>query len=189
MNPRSTMKIYPRPDTYYRNKHSLDFDMMRTKVMVERKGSSIEGATTWVAHAVVGIAMGVLAFLLSLAEDELTIWRCEYAQKLIDEKSGLFISYLFWTCTSIIFVLIAVLLTVYVGPAAMGSGVAEVMGLLNGVNYTDAIGFKTLFVKCFGTLFAVCGGLCIGKEGPLVHIGTNIGVIVCYLPLKVCEYL
>jgi hypothetical protein len=69
--------------------------MMRTKVMVERKGSSIEGATTWVAHAVVGIAMGVLAFLLSLAEDELTKWRCEYVQRLIDEKSGLFISYLF----------------------------------------------------------------------------------------------
>jgi hypothetical protein len=29
----------------------------------------------------------------------------------------------------------AALLTVYVAPAAMGSGVAEVMGLMNGVNY------------------------------------------------------
>lgn len=96
---------------------------------------------------------------------------------------------MFWTSTSIIFVLIAALLTVYVGPASMGSGVAEVMGLLNGVNYTDAIGFKTLFVKCFGTLFAICGGLCIGKEGPLVHIGANIGVIVCYVPIKIFEYL
>lgn len=56
------------------------------------------------------------------------------------------------------------------------------MGFLNGVNYKDAISFRTLFVKCFGTLFAVCGGLCIGKEGPLVHIGANVGVICCYLP-------
>jgi len=84
--------------------------------------------------------------------------------------------------SSIILVLIAALLTVFIGPAAMGSGVPEVMGLLNGVNYTDAISFRTLFVKCFGTLFAVCGGLCIGKEGPLVHIGANVGVISCFLP-------
>jgi H+/Cl- antiporter ClcA len=91
-------------------------------------------------------------------------------------------SYFFWASSSVILVLIAALLTVYVGPGAQGSGVPEVMGLLNGVNYKDAISFRTLFVKCFGTLFAVCGGLCIGKEGPLVHIGANVGVICCYLP-------
>jgi chloride channel 7 len=71
----------------------------------------------------------------------------------------------------------------------MGSGVAEVMGLLNGVNYTNAISFKTLFVKVFGILFAVCGGLCIGKEGPLVHIGANIGIMCCYMPFKWCDLL
>lgn len=80
-------------------------------------------------------------------------------------------------------------MTVYFGPGAMGSGVAEVMGLLNGVNYPNAIGFKTLFTKVFGILFAVCGGLCIGKEGPLVHIGANIGAMCCYLPFKWSLYL
>ena len=59
----------------------------------------------------------------------------------------------------------------------------------NSLFESSVLYLKTLFVKCFGTLFAVCGGLCIGKEGPLVHIGTNIGVVVCYIPLKVCEYL
>jgi H+/Cl- antiporter ClcA len=80
-------------------------------------------------------------------------------------------------------------MTVYIGPGAMGSGVAEVMGLLNGINFPDAIGFNTLFTKCLGTLFAVCGGLCIGKEGPLVHIGANVGAMCCYLPFKLFEYL
>lgn len=87
------------------------------------------------------------------------------------------------------FVTIASLLTVYVGPGAMGSGVAEVMGLLNGVNYKDAIAFKTLFVKVFGILFAVVGGLCIGKEGPLVHIGANIGAMCCYMPFSWAKFL
>ena len=49
------------------------------------------------------------------------------------------------------------------------------MGVLNGINYPKVIGFDTLFVKCAGTLFAVVGGLCIGKEGPLAHIGANVG--------------
>jgi len=88
-----------------------------------------------------------------------------------------------------VLVTIASLLTVYVGPGAMGSGVAEVMGLLNGVNYDGAISFKTLFVKVFGILFAVCGGLCIGKEGPLVHIGANVGAMCCYIPMKWAEFL
>jgi H+/Cl- antiporter ClcA len=90
---------------------------------------------------------------------------------------------------SVFFVLMAVLLTVYVAPGAMGSGVAEVMGLLNGINYPQAIGLRTLVVKIFGTLFAVVGGLCIGKEGPLVHIGAIIGVVSCYLPFGAFKWL
>jgi H+/Cl- antiporter ClcA len=89
----------------------------------------------------------------------------------------------------VFFVSIASVLTVYLGPGAMGSGVAEVMGMLNGVNYPNAIGFKTLFVKVVGILFAVCGGLCIGKEGPLVHIGANLGVMCCYVPWSWSKFL
>ena len=80
-------------------------------------------------------------------------------------------------------------LTCYFGPGAMGSGVAEVMGLLNGVNYPGAIGFKTFITKVLGILFAVTGGLCIGKEGPLVHMGANIAVMCMYMPFPWASYL
>jgi len=96
---------------------------------------------------------------------------------------------LWYAGSGVFLVLLAVLLTVFVGPGASGSGVVEVMGLLNGVNYPDAIGFKTLFVKCVGLLFAITGGLCMGKEGPLVHIGAILGVVTCYLPFKSFSYL
>lgn len=75
------------------------------------------------------------------------------------------------------------LLTCYVGPGAAGSGVAEVMGMLNGIVYPNCISYRTLFVKVFGVALAVSGGLKVGKEGPLAHIGANIGVIALYLPL------
>ena len=135
--------------------------------------------------------MGVVAFMLTWLEDEITKYRVEGVQYFInlsgdDSLAG---SYFFYIGSSMILVFIATCLTVYIGPCAMGSGVAEVMGMLNGVNYTDTISFKTLFVKCFGTLFAVVGGLCIGKEGPLVHIGANIGVVSCYTPFAIFEYI
>lgn len=81
-------------------------------------------------------------------------------------------------------VLTACLLTIYVGPGANGSGIAEIMGLLNGINYPNAIGVRTFVVKIFGTICAVSGGLTIGKEGPLAHIGANVGALICHLPFK-----
>lgn len=64
----------------------------------------------------------------------------------------------------------------------MGSGVAEIIGHVNGVNYPLCISFSTLITKIFGVVLAVAGGLTVGKEGPLAHIGGNIGAASTYLP-------
>lgn len=76
----------------------------------------------------------------------------------------------------------ASLLTTYYGPAASGSGLAEVTGYLNGVNYPDIISVKVLITKMVGVTFAVSGKLAVGKEGPLGHIGAICGVLVLYIP-------
>lgn len=58
------------------------------------------------------------------------------------------------------------------------------MGYLNGIVYPDYITLRALLVKFFGTIFAVSAGLCGGKEGPLVHLGSALGVLILYLPIK-----
>ena len=73
-------------------------------------------------------------------------------------------------------------MTTYYGPGAAGSGVAEIIGYLNGINYPNFISIPTLVTKVIGVTLAVCGKLCIGKEGPLAHIGAIIGLIAVYLP-------
>ncbi len=117
--------------------------------------------------------MGILAFLLDLLNEQLYHLRWYLVQSSIDINVGLgcFILVL----VSVVYVLISSLLCVYVAPSAIGSGVAEAMGILNGVHYPDYIGFKTLLVKFFGLSFAVAAGICGGKEGPLVHMGSIIG--------------
>mmetsp|Transcript_5330 Transcript_5330/g.6548 ORF Transcript_5330/g.6548 Transcript_5330/m.6548 type:complete len:106 (+) Transcript_5330:319-636(+) len=78
---------------------------------------------------------------------------------------------------------IAALMTVFLGPGAVGSGMTELMAYLNGINYPKFFGYRTLFVKIFALSFAVAAGLCVGKEGPLAHIGAIIGHCVVYLPI------
>ena len=78
---------------------------------------------------------------------------------------------------------VAALLTVFLGPGAAGSGITEMMAYLNGINYPKFFGYRTLFVKTFGLCLAVSAGLCVGKEGPLAHIGAVIGHAAVYLPI------
>lgn len=91
--------------------------------------------------------------------------------------------WLFFSGISVAMVLIACVMTIYWGPGANGSGVAELMGYMNGINYPNVIAFETFVTKVFGVVLAVVGGLCVGKEGPLAHIGAIIGATVIYFPI------
>jgi H+/Cl- antiporter ClcA len=81
---------------------------------------------------------------------------------------------------SFIFGCLASYITVKFAPGASGSGIAEIMGYLNGVNYPKLIGLETLIVKILGVAIAISAQAAIGKEGPLVHIGTLVGMLVAY---------
>ncbi len=83
---------------------------------------------------------------------------------------------------STFFVLLSAVLSLYWAPGAIGSGVAETMAYMNGVNYSGLLGWGTLIVKSLGVVFAVAGGIKVGKEGPLAHIGSVIGAMVLYIP-------
>lgn len=80
-------------------------------------------------------------------------------------------------------------MTTYYGPGANGSGVAELIGYMNGVNYPEFIGVNTQITKVLGVTMAVGSRLCIGKEGPLAHIGAIWGAAAVYFPGLGFEFL
>ena len=81
-------------------------------------------------------------------------------------------------------------LTTFWGTGAAGSGVAEIIGYVNGINYPQTISIPTLVTKALGVVLSIAATLCVGKEGPLAHIGGNIGAIVIYLyPLDEFAFL
>jgi chloride channel 7 len=99
-------------------------------------------------------------------------------------KENVALGWLNFTAFSLLYGFIAVSMTVYIGPGAAGGGTAELMGYFNGINYPDFIKKRTLIVKILALSFAVSSGLCIGKEGPLAHIGAIVGPLCVYLPFK-----
>lgn len=82
---------------------------------------------------------------------------------------------MFYSLYGVVLVVISTILTLFWGTGAMGSGVAEVIAVVNGIVYPAAIDVKTIITKIFGVVLAVVGGLAVGKEGPLAHIGANLG--------------
>ena len=61
---------------------------------------------------------------------------------------------------------------------AAGSGIPEIKTILSGFVIPHFLDFKVLFVKAVGAVFAVASGMCLGKEGPFVHISTCVAYLV-----------
>jgi chloride channel 3/4/5 len=53
---------------------------------------------------------------------------------------------------------------------AAGSGIPEIKTVLSGFVIPHFFDLKVLAVKGLGSIFAVATGMCLGKEGPFVHI-------------------
>ena len=181
MDPRRSAGEYPRKDTYFRTKSSLNFDVVRSKVFTKKEYERCDRFNRWIAHFMVGVGTGTIAFIMATVEDFLTTKKSEFAQEGLSDGHHWW-PYLYYVGFAVACALTATLLTVYVGPGANGSGVAEIMGLLNGVNYKGVISMRTGFVKVVGVVLAVVGSLCVGKEGPLAHIGAVVAIIVIYMP-------
>mmetsp|Transcript_11579 Transcript_11579/g.8459 ORF Transcript_11579/g.8459 Transcript_11579/m.8459 type:complete len:150 (-) Transcript_11579:1779-2228(-) len=128
----------------------------------------------WLNCGISGVVIGVTTFLLDILCDGLVEFKQKYSIDAFEDDSPA-VGWIIDAIFTIVYALIACLLTLYVGPGAMGSGVAECMGQLNGVQYPDYTGFRTFLVKFFGVAFAATAGICAGKEGPLVHMGYIIG--------------
>ncbi|KAH7006603.1 chloride channel [Fusarium venenatum] len=61
---------------------------------------------------------------------------------------------------------------------AAGSGIPEIKTVLSGFSIPHLFDLKVLIVKAVGATFAVATGMCLGKEGPFVHISACVGYLV-----------
>jgi chloride channel 7 len=68
-----------------------------------------------------------------------------------------------------------------ISPAAAGSGIPDVKAYLNGVEspvFKNFFTIKTFVAKVIGSALAVGSSLVMGKEGPMLHAGSILAVIL-----------
>lgn len=160
--------------------------MDRSNILLTKPESMGIKLSSWVAFLIVGVLMGVFAFIVDIIAEGLVLYKWRITQQALDANA--FVGWITFLVFSLIFGAAAVIMTVFLGPGAAGGGTAELMGYFNGINYPGLIGLRTLFVKIVGLGLAVGSGLCIGKEGPLAHIGAIVGQVIIYLPLPYMSY-
>ena len=170
MLPNKSFKIYPRIDKDFQKKNSLEFEINKSNIFKNKPKDVKVTLYFWLNLAIAGIIIGITTFLLDIFCDGLVAFKSKFSTDAFADDSPT-VGWIVDVAFTIVYALIACLLTLFVGPGAMGSGVAECMGQLNGVSYPDYTGFKTFGVKFFGVAFAATAGICAGKEGPLVHMG------------------
>uniref|UniRef100_A0A673GKU1 Chloride channel protein n=1 Tax=Sinocyclocheilus rhinocerous TaxID=307959 RepID=A0A673GKU1_9TELE len=90
------------------------------------------------------------------------------------ENGCLALSLLELLALNMVFVFISSVL-VLIEPVAAGSGIPEIKSYLNGVKIPGIVRLRTFICKVTGVLFAVAGGLFVGKEGPMIHSGAIVG--------------
>jgi CIC family chloride channel protein len=125
---------------------------------------------------IVGIITGIVAALFQLSIAKVLDSR-EFLLGLVPETPalGLIVSVLF----SAVLVFIAFLLVRRLAPEASGSGVHEIEGALDEVR---PVRWKNVLpVKFIGGVLSLGGGMVLGREGPTIQMGGNIGKMVADL--------
>ena len=126
----------------------------------------------WVFALAIGVLTALFAFVINLCVENGSALK--FGVTLWAMRRSYFLSFLIYLLFNVGFVLCSAVLVAYLAPAAAGSGIPDVKAYLNGIDYSGVLVAPTLLVKFLGSIGSVAGGLAIGKEGPMVHIGACI---------------
>eukprot|EP01065_Artemidia_motanka_P037858 TRINITY_DN46763_c0_g1_i1.p1 TRINITY_DN46763_c0_g1~~TRINITY_DN46763_c0_g1_i1.p1 ORF type:complete len:1275 (+),score=364.64 TRINITY_DN46763_c0_g1_i1:61-3885(+) len=157
---------------------AIDFWIPSTKMLKTLFASSpfYKRSHKWLVYGAVGGVVGIIAFVLLNTLNALHEWRISLLEHALEGKHGSsrWIGFLPWYGTGLGFVLVSVMLCCIWTPAA-GSGVPDVMAYLNGVMFRRVFNIRTLVMKVLSCALAVSGGMPVGPEGPMIHIGALVG--------------
>jgi hypothetical protein len=85
MDPRYSLKQYPRKDVAYKAKSSYNFETIRAKVYLARKPSPLEELYRWLIHGAIGVFVGSIAFFMSIVEEAFALYHAEHTQEMLTE--------------------------------------------------------------------------------------------------------
>ena len=81
------MQVYPRFDVAFKKKGSLNFDMFKSEIFLNRGIDSGVVFGRWFALLLIGVLMGAIAFGMSQLEDFLVESRKEIVKEILEKSN------------------------------------------------------------------------------------------------------
>ncbi|XP_014672590.1 PREDICTED: H(+)/Cl(-) exchange transporter 7-like [Priapulus caudatus] len=162
---------------------SLDYEECENTLFLEeekQKGYKFVAwrqANRWFVMLVVGVLTAMVACFIDIFIQLIASFKYKNIKHFMDrcvDEGCLLYPYLMWLAFNVVPVALAAILVTFGEPCAAGSGIPQIKCYLNGVKVPYVVRFKTLVVKAVGVILSVCGGLPVGKEGPMIHSGAIV---------------
>lgn len=122
---------------------------------------------------IIGILVGLVGAFFRIFLSYIETFRDHLFENVED---GIFITYLWPILFTITGISIALFLVKKYAPEASGSGVHEIEGALDEIR--PMRWKRVLPIKFIASLFSLGSGLLLGREGPTIQIGANMGQMV-----------
>lgn len=131
----------------------------------------------WTFCFLIGMFASAVGFFNNLAVENVAGFKfVQTSNLMLQDKYAL--AFAWFAISNFVLLMVASIVTVYIAPAAAGSGIPEVKAYLNGVDAPDIFSVKTLLVKVIANVAAVSSSLHVGKAGPMVHTGACIAALI-----------
>eukprot|EP01062_Namystynia_karyoxenos_P069885 TRINITY_DN65304_c0_g1_i1.p1 TRINITY_DN65304_c0_g1~~TRINITY_DN65304_c0_g1_i1.p1 ORF type:complete len:1039 (+),score=235.26 TRINITY_DN65304_c0_g1_i1:86-3202(+) len=135
--------------------------------------------TKWLVFALIGVCVGLVSFVMMQTIELLSVKRRALLEYVYREHAAQH-AWHNWRAYGAWLLSGALMVAVSTGVCglwrhAAGSGVPDVIAYLNGVALPKVFNIRTLLAKIISCSCAVGGGLPVGPEGPMIHIGALVG--------------
>ena len=155
---------------------------------------------SWIVLALIGVTCGVIATIVDVGADWATDLKFGYCNRGFWINRGVccrdssdmmgcpewndlstepHLAFLMYVGMAVSMATYSAWLTSVFSPYAAGSGIPEIKVILGGFMIQRFLGFWTLLIKVVGLVLSVGSGICIGKEGPFVHVCMCVGNLWC----------
>eukprot|EP01048_Picozoa_sp_COSAG05_P001612 COSAG05_NODE_55_length_23493_cov_709.337907_22_plen_745_part_00 len=148
-------------------------------VFDERHGATRKDAPNVLLQFVFLCLVGILTALLALGIEIVIVALGALRNGLTFSTDSFVLSYLIWIVWGGLLSMAATLIPKHIDDNAIGSGLPQMKSILSGFVINRYLSLRTLISKSSGLTTALAAGLCIGKEGPMVHLGSCVANVLC----------
>lgn len=164
---RSTLGTYESQD--YLPSYSLVY-----KAWIRQQKEHRLNIARWFMMGLIGFSVGFIGFLMHQFIEILADTKWRNAVEFL-EHQNVVAAWLWALFFSTLCALLSSGSVVFLRSSAGGSGIPEVTGFLNGTLVRHVFNVKTMLVKFISCTLAVGGGMPVGPEGPMIHLGALVG--------------